>query len=52
MADTTDCEFEDNTKQRVAMFVIILIMVIGSAFFFLVGIICRRRNERNDSLYY
>jgi len=33
--DTTDCEFEDNTKQRVAMFVITL--VIGLVATFLIG---------------
>ena len=31
--DTDDCEFEDNTKQRIAMFVITLIIAIGVAFF-------------------
>lgn len=30
--DTPECEFEDNTKQRVVMFVITLVMAIGAAF--------------------
>lgn len=33
VADTADCEFEDNTKQKVTMFVISLIIATGVAFF-------------------
>ena len=31
--DSPECEFEDNTKQRVAMFIITLVIAIGAAFF-------------------
>lgn len=30
--DTSECEFEDDTKQRIVMFVITLIIAIGAAF--------------------
>lgn len=31
--DTSDCEFEDNTKQRMAVFIITLVVAISAAFF-------------------